>query len=50
MTMTNEELINEDISKKEMGRGSNPLILLGIVIFLIIVIIIGSVVRTGSFW
>jgi len=46
--MDNEELKNEDIPQKEMKSGSNPLILVGILIFLIIVIIIGAIVRTGS--
>jgi hypothetical protein len=47
--MNNTELKNEDIPQKEMKSGSNPLILVGIIIFLIIVIIIGVIVRTGSF-
>jgi hypothetical protein len=46
--MDNKELKNEDIPQKEMKSGSNPLILVGIFIFLIIVIIIGAIVRTGS--
>jgi hypothetical protein len=46
--MNNTELKNEDIPQKEMKSGSNPLILVGILIFLIIVIIIGAIVRTGS--
>ncbi len=47
--MDDKELKNEDISEEEIPRGSNPLILLGIIIFLIIVVVIGAVVRTGSF-
>ena len=47
--MYNEELNNEDIPQKKMESGSNPIILVGIIIFLIIVIIIGVIVRTGSF-
>ena len=47
--MDNEELKNEDMPQKEMKSGSNPLVLLGIIIFLIIVIILGAIVRTGSF-
>ena len=35
--MNNTELKNEDIPQKEMKSGSNPLILVGILIFLIIV-------------
>ena len=46
--MNNTELKNEYIPQKEMKSGSNPLILVGILIFLIIVIIIGAIVRTGS--
>jgi hypothetical protein len=47
--MNDEELKNVDMHEKEMVSGSNPVILLGIVIFLIIVIVIGVVIRTGTF-
>ncbi|MGB7968703.1 MAG: hypothetical protein WCF28_03895 [Methanobacterium sp.] len=46
--MNNEELNNEDIPQNDEKSGSNPFILVGIIIFLIIVIIIGAIVRTGS--
>ena len=47
--MNNEELKNES-SENKIGKGSNPVVLLAIVIFLIIVIVIGSIIQTGSFW
>jgi hypothetical protein len=46
--MDDKELKNIDMHEKEMVSGSNPISLLGIVIFLIIVIVIGVVVRTGT--
>ena len=45
--MNNEELKN--IPQKEMKGGSNPLVLVAILIFLIIVIVLGAIIRTGTF-
>ena len=47
--MNDEELKNMDIPQKEMKSGSNPLVLMAILIFLIIVIIIGAIIRTGTY-
>jgi len=49
MIMDEEEIKIGDTPQKKMKSGSNPFILLGIIIFLIIVIILGAIVRTGSF-
>jgi hypothetical protein len=43
-----EELKNENIPENKMGM-NDQLILLGIIIFLVIVIVLGVIVRTGSF-
>ena len=45
--MNDEELKNMDIHQNEIKRGSNTLVLVAILIFLIIVIIIGAIIRTG---
>ena len=47
--MKDEELKNIEMHEKEIVSGSNPVILLGIVIFLIIVIVIGVMIRTSTF-
>jgi hypothetical protein len=43
-----EELKNENIPENKMDV-NDQLILLGIIIFLVIVIVLGVIVRTGSF-
>ena len=47
--MNDEELKNIDMSQKETKKGSSPLVLVAILIFLIIVIVIGAIIRTGNF-
>ena len=44
-----KELKNENISETKIETRSDKLKLLGIVIFLVIVIVLGVIVRTGSF-
>lgn len=44
-----EQELKEKISENKMTNRSDPFIFVGIIIFLIIVIIIGVIVRTGSF-
>ena len=47
--MDNEEIKNGAMPQNEIKSGSNPVILIGILVFLIIVIILGAIIRTGSF-
>jgi hypothetical protein len=48
--MNDEELKNMDIQQKEIKSGSNTLVLIAILIFLIIVIVTGAIIRTGTFY
>ena len=44
-----EKELKDEISENKIASRSDPFVLVGIIIFLIIVIIIGVIVRTGSF-